>query len=307
MNQKIVIVTRKTRLEELVEQYNTVDQAKFYLETMGQDFALYAEENGRYGASLSAVEEAVIELNYRYIILERRFLSNFLFSPDDIVIVLGQDGLVANTLKYLEGQGVIGVNPDVLSWDGILLPFQPEDVKKIIKEYINGKRKYKEITMAEAVLNDGQTILAVNDFFIGPASHTSFRYQLEYNGRVEHQSSSGIIVSAPLGGSAWLKSILTGARQIISSFGKTPEIRSPFSGWSDKKLIYSVREPFPTITTESTLCFGELKQGRQLTIHSNTPENGVIFSDGIESDYLQFNSGTTATIGVSARRGCLVI
>ncbi len=307
MNRKIVIITRKTRLQELVEKYNTVDQTKFYLESVGQDFTVYEEEDNRYRTSLLSVEETVVELDYRYIILERRFLSNFLFSPDDIVIVLGQDGLVANTLKYLDGQGVIGVNPDSLSWDGVLLPFQPRDVKMIIKEYMNERRGFKEITMAEATMNDGQTILAVNDFFIGPSSHTSFRYQLEYDGKTERQSSSGIIVSAPLGGSAWLKSILVGAQQIIGSFGQVPKVRLPFSAWSDKKLIYSVREPFPSITTESTLCFGELKLGNELVIYSNTPENGVIFSDGIENDYLQFNSGATVKIGVSSKRGKLII
>lgn len=36
------------------------------------------------------------------------------------------------------------------------------------------------------------------------------------------------------------------------------------------------------------------------------PENGVVFSDGIEADFLQFNSGTQATIGIARRRGRLV-
>lgn len=35
----------------------------------------------------------------------------------DIVVVIGQDGLVANTLKYLDGQPVIAINPDpALGW-----------------------------------------------------------------------------------------------------------------------------------------------------------------------------------------------
>jgi hypothetical protein len=36
-------------------------------------------------------------------------------------------------------------------------------------------------------------------------------------------------------------------------------------------------------------------------------ENGVIFSDGIEADFLQFNSGTIATIQPANRRGVLVV
>jgi len=37
------------------------------------------------------------------------------------------------------------------------------------------------------------------------------------------------------------------------------------------------------------------------------PENGVIFSDGIEADRLEFNSGTEARITVAERQGKLVI
>jgi hypothetical protein len=40
---------------------------------------------------------------------------------------------------------------------------------------------------------------------------------------------------------------------------------------------------------------------------SQMPENGVIFSDGIESDYLEFNSGTLAEIGIAEKKGQLVV
>ena len=36
-------------------------------------------------------------------------------------------------------------------------------------------------------------------------------------------------------------------------------------------------------------------------------ENGVIFSDGIEKDFLEFNSGTQAVIGIAERKGVLVV
>ncbi|MFT7387173.1 MAG: hypothetical protein ACI8VC_000410 [Candidatus Endobugula sp.] len=32
--------------------------------------------------------------------VERNLLPNFIFGPEDIVVVIGQDGLVANPLKY---------------------------------------------------------------------------------------------------------------------------------------------------------------------------------------------------------------
>jgi len=36
-------------------------------------------------------------------------------------------------------------------------------------------------------------------------------------------------------------------------------------------------------------------------------EHGVIFSDGIETDFLPFNAGTLARIGLAERQGLLVI
>ena len=38
---KVVLVTRKTRLKELIYKYNTVEQAQFYMEHMGADFSDY--------------------------------------------------------------------------------------------------------------------------------------------------------------------------------------------------------------------------------------------------------------------------
>jgi len=37
------------------------------------------------------------------------------------------------------------------------------------------------------------------------------------------------------------------------------------------------------------------------------PKNGVIFSDGIEEDYVQFNSGTIARIGVAEKKANLIV
>ena len=42
-------------------------------------------------------------------------------------------------------------------------------------------------------------------------------------------------------------------------------------------------------------------------LESHMPEGGVIFSDGVEADYLQFNSGASATIGIAAKRTNLVV
>jgi hypothetical protein len=72
-------------------------------------------------------------------------------------------------------------------------------------------------------------------------------------------------------------------------------------------LQFAVREPFPSKTSQTKLVCGRLTRNAALRLRSLMPENGVIFSDGIEADRLEFNSGTEARITVAERRGKLVI
>lgn len=68
-----------------------------------------------------------------------------------------------------------------------------------------------------------------------------------------------------------------------------------------------MREPFPSRTSSTTLVYGTVDHTNKLVVRSMMPEGGVIFSDGIEVDYLAFSSGTTARIGVADTKGMLVI
>ena len=45
---KIILVKRKTRLEELIAKYNTLAQTKFYIEHLGADFSDYVAEDELY-------------------------------------------------------------------------------------------------------------------------------------------------------------------------------------------------------------------------------------------------------------------
>jgi hypothetical protein len=77
--------------------------------------------------------------------------------------------------------------------------------------------------------------------------------------------------------------------------------------WDSDFLYYTVREPFPSKVSQASLVFGKIPQTEPMELVSHTPENGVIFSDGIEADFLEFNSGTRASIGVAERKGLLVV
>lgn len=304
---KIVLVTQKTRLENLIYRYNTESQAQFYVEHHGGDFSDYKIEHETYYRSVNQVV-TFLETYGRLQIVDRTHIPNFIFGKDDLVIAVGRDGLVANVLKYLTTQKLIGVNPDPKRWDGILLPFSPTDVQKIVPETINKIRKVKEISLAEAKLNDGQLLYGVNDLFIGQKSHVSARYELSLNEKKEVQSSSGIIISTGLGSTGWLKSIITGASGIDKYCGinNTPSLPNDF-GWGSQYLYYTVREPYPSTSTQANLIFGKINKNNPMIITSLMPENGVIFSDGVEEDFVQFNSGSTATISVSSKKGQLVV
>ena len=190
---RIILITRETRLQKVLLSQNTVSQAKFYISRLGGDFDDYQQEHQRYCQALLEIKKDLDPLaNIQ--ILERRYLSNFVFDKNDIVIALGQDGLVANTMKYLDLQPLIGINPDINRWDGILLPFAPEDAAAVTEETIKGKRKTAPVSMAKVRVQNGQELYAVNDFFIGQKTHTSARYILKYEGYKEPQSSSGIII-----------------------------------------------------------------------------------------------------------------
>lgn len=304
---KLVLVTRRTRLEELVARYHTLAQARFYIEHLGADFSDYLRENAAYAQSLQLTVETLRAWG-RYQVVDRAYLPNFLFAPDDIVVALGQDGLVANTMKYLTGQPLVGVNPEPSRWDGILLPFAPTDLKAVIADVASDRRASKAVTMAEARLSDGQTLRAVNDLFIGPRSHTSALYEIELGAIRESQSSSGIIVSTGLGSTAWMRSVVTGSLGIARAMhaagqggGYEPQ------AWDAEQLMFAVREPFPSKSSTTKLIYGSVSARQPLKLRSRMPDNGVIFSDGMEADFLRFTAGVEATITLADSRGCLVV
>jgi NAD kinase len=306
-DRKVVLVTRRTRLEDLIAKFLTAEQAKFYVEHLGADFSDYQREHDVYQTERARAVQALAQWG-RYQIIDRGFLPNFIFGPHDIVVALGQDGVVANTMKYLDGHPLIGLNPDAKRYDGILLPFQPGDLAALLPDVAAEKRAAKSVTMAKAHLSDGQQLYAVNDLFIGARSHVSASYEIATGTQHERQSSSGLIVATGLGSTAWFKSIVTGSLAIAGAFGH-PAIGPEYAAlpWDATELRFAVREPFPSKSSQVNLVCGSLTTSDGLKLRSLMPENGVIFSDGIEADRLDFNAGTEAIIGIAERQGRLIV
>jgi NAD kinase len=299
---KIVLVTRKTILEELVERFNTRAQARFLLERRGESFADIEAAHSVYHSALAGVKSA-IPRGVRLQTIDRGFLPNFLFGPHDLVVTLGPDGLVVNTAKYLRDQPLLALNPDPKRMDGVLIPFTAEQAAKWLPPAIDGYLNVKHVTMAVARLDDGQALYAVNDLFIGQRTHVSARYRLTYRKKQENQSSSGIIVSTGAGSTGWFRSILTGASGVAAGFGAAGKFRDKYRfDPTAEELRFSVREPFVSRVSTAQIVYGAVRAGESLEITSQMPHNGVIFSDGIEGDFLNFDSGRVSRVGVADRK-----
>ncbi len=305
MFEKIVLITRQTRLEGLIKRFNTRDQAKFYIEHSGGDFALYQQEHDRYYQALQQLQKGLKALA-RLHVIERQFLPTFIFAKTDLVVTIGIDGLVVNTAKYLSGQPIIAVNPDPEHIDGVLLPFTVKEAIQVSQRALTGDLRTQVIPLAQARLNDGQHLLAFNDLFIGRHDHRSARYRIRFGNHTERHSSSGVIVSTGVGATGWLSSLFNMANGLNAHFGKGCKLTPPSIKRTDSALVFVVREPFASKTSAAGLVCGVITPEKPLILESAMPDGGVIFSDGVLDDYLDFNAGHVAQITLATKKVNLV-
>jgi hypothetical protein len=262
-------------------------------------------EDDAYQRSLDVARRS-IEVSLKIHEIDRSLTPTFTFLPKDLVVTLGQDGLVANTAKYIGKQPLIAVNPDPERFDGILLPFLPSDLPRILRQVMSGKCEIRAITLAEAKLSDGQRLLAFNDLFLGAQTHVSARYRIRWGKSEESQSSSGVLVSTGAGSTGWISSVFNMACGVATLAGGHA-FKPMRWNWDARKLLFVVREPFVSRHSQAGIIAGILEQQQTLQMESLMPSGGVIFSDGIEADYLQFNSGSSVTIKAADETAQLVV
>jgi NAD kinase len=291
---RAVLVVRETDYELLLARHATREQVRFFLKTRGQSLDDVERRHAHFQDALKNVRNAV-PTDWRSTLIKRGDIDRFLFAPDDIVVAVGQDGLVANVAKYLDGQPVLGVNPDPDLYDGILVPLSPARVAALLTPAAHGDAPVQHRTMVEAQLDDGQKLLALNEIFVGHHSHQSARYDIDVAGKHETQSSSGLIVYSGTGATGWARSIMesTGERLVLKP--------------DDPNIAFFVREPFPSVSTGTSIRYGKLDGRHPVRITSRMNEGGVIFADGIEQDRLVFDWGHVIQVTVSARRLNLVM
>lgn len=285
---RVVVVRRRSELDELVARHGTRRAAEFFLAQRG---GTLADAEGRHDAldqALAAVS-AAIPLDWRRGDVERADLDRFLFAPDDLVAVVGQDGLVANVAKYLDGQPVVGVDPEPARNPGVLVRHAAAEAGAALRRAADGTARIESRVMVEAALDDGQALVALNEVFVGHPSHQSARYRLLAGDADEAQSSSGVIVGTGTGATGWCRSVW----QQSGSGIRLPDPCEP-------RLAWFVREAWPSPATATSLVEGELGSGQRLRLVAQT-EGLVVFGDGIESDRLTVGWGQAVEVGVADR------
>lgn len=281
---RVVLVTRRTDYEALLERHGTRGQAAFFLQTRGQQIEVLEAVHKEIQGALGVIRRAVPE-PWRFRQVDRNDLDRFLFEPDDLVVALGQDGLVANVAKYLCGQPVIGVNPLPGQYDGVLVPHPPRDIEELLRLTAAGRIPVEHRTMVAAAIDDGQRLLALNEVFIGHESHQSARYLLSVGAVTERQSSSGLIVATGTGATGWARSIHQATHSTLALPAAT-----------QAALAFFVREAFPSISTGTSVTEGRLEGDSTLQLTAEMNSGGVIFGDGIETDRIDLRRGQRVSV-----------
>ena len=286
---RLVLVTRETEYEGLLARHATRGQAAAFLRRRSESLDGLDERRDRLQAVVTEIRAAVPK-GWRIAAVRRAELDRFLFGPEDVVVAVGQDGLVANVAKYLDGQPVIGVNADPARNAGVLVPHSPAAAASLLQRAAAGTLSTQGRTMIQAVLDDGQTLLALNEVFVGHVSHQSARYTLSHAGQEEAQSSSGLIVASGTGATGWALSI---GRATGVAVDMAPDAA---------EAVFLVREPWPSRATGANLVSGRLGRGDALVIASRMNEGGVVFADGMEGDRLEFGWGRVLRVSVAERQ-----
>lgn len=292
---RVVVVSRRSELAELLDRHGTRGAAGYFLRQRGRGLDEVQAHHDALEASLTEVGSA-IPAQWRRGAVDRSDLSRFLFAPEDIVIAVGQDGLVANVAKYLSGQPVIGVDPEPGRNPGVLVRFSASAVSRQLQLLQAGGAATESRTMVQAALDDGQRLAGLNEIYFGHGSHQSARYSLSTpDGRRERHSSSGVVIGTGTGATGWCASI---SRERAAS----PRLPDPVTA----ELAWFVREAWPSPATGADLTAGLLEPGQALELTSEG-EQLVCFADGIETDHLAPAWGQRVSVGLADNHLTLVV
>ncbi|MCX5386848.1 hypothetical protein [Streptomyces sp. NBC_00083] len=286
---RAVLVHRASEYEELLTRHGTHGQADFFLSSRGRSVREVADRHHRAARALADVAAAVPP-TWRQARVERGDLDRFLFAPEDVVVVVGQDGLVANAAKYLSGQPVIGIDPEPGRNPGVLVRHRPSSAAALLSAARAPGCAVEELTMVEALTDDRERLLALNEIYLGAPGHQTARYRIgpdDPAGTPEAQASSGVLVGTGTGATGWL-----------GSLGRLRADAPVLPGRTDRRLVWFVREAWSSPVTGTSLVEGDLSRSQRLRLTVES-DRLVAFGDGMESDALDLTWGQSVSVGIA--------
>ena len=223
--------------------------------------------------------------------VERADLARFLFGPEDVVVVVGQDGLVANVAKYLDGQPVLGIDTDPERNPGVLVRHPAEAAADLL-----------HVTRPSGGAHHGRgghrrrPAPAGAERDLRRSAHPPDRplHARTTGDRAEAQASSGLIVATGTGATGWCRSLWLERQSTLALPGPT-----------DAGLAWFVREAWPSPATGTSYTEG-LLAGAELRIRVES-DRMVVFGDGIETDRLDLTWGQSLSVARSDHRLHLVV
>ncbi|MBO4159595.1 MULTISPECIES: NAD(+)/NADH kinase [Micromonospora] len=294
---RVVVVRRRSELEELLARHGTRAAAQWYLRARGRDLAEVVDRHEALQTALTAVGAAV-PADWRRGTVDRDDLPRFLFGPEDVIVAVGPDGLVANVAKYLTGQPVVGVDPEPGRNAGVLVRCTGDQVAALLPAVAAGTAPLRHRAMVRATLDDGQELVGLNEVYVGHSSHQSARYLLDVGGdgrpRQERQSSSGVVVGTGTGATGWCASIARDRSAAV-----------PPPAPQEPALCWYVREAWPSPVTGVELVAGRLDGTDALELTAES-DGLVAFADGLEADRLTLRWGQRVRLDVAPGRLALV-
>ena len=104
----------------------------------------------------------------------------------------------------------------------------------------------------------------------------------------------------------WMSSVFNMASG-VAAFAGGSGVQSIQFPWEDSRLLFAVREPFVSRHSAASIVAGWIERDDALVVESLMPSGGVVFSDGIESDYLEFNAGALGGARCARQHASLVV
>ncbi|MBE7700497.1 hypothetical protein H9623_09295 [Oerskovia sp. Sa1BUA8] len=335
LQRRVVVVHRRTELDELLDRHATRGQAEFFLRTRGRTLEAVQERHDTVTEARARVVAAIPE-GWRRADVERADLGRFLVAPEDVVVVVGQDGLVANVAKYLTDQPVLGVDPEPGTNAGALVRLDVPTAVALLQRAGRATRagtaaqetggrgagrpddgapghalglRTEDLTTVGASLDDGQVLTALNEVFVGHPSHQSARYRITADGPGDAAGRRGAsrrpVRSERQSSSGVIVATGAGATGWCASIARERGGRS-LPGPADPALAWFVREAWPSPATGADLTEGLLDAGGELRLTVESDQL-VVFGDGVESDRLVASWGQEVTVHVGANRLRLVV